>query len=288
MEEKYFTKIKLRWLFMWLLVFIISFTCIDIFLIKNSSEKEINFYFNMGYYFTVVLWILFSFRKNNLPIKAVIFHSRKEKSSWGKYLFLGLLGDLIAVTLLLLIALFLISLNTESFIQEILNSDSEMEDSTFFMGNLFVTILVAPIVEELFFRGVLFNKWSESLGTKKALFLTSFLFGVLHIGSSPIFIGQLLAGFLFCLVYMRTKSLVFPILLHIVNNIISSLGMFINIGNDTGIPEVDVILSQLKLAAIISGILLIVLVPIYSYFMYKLYKTTNMEIPYHVNVNNYN
>jgi len=287
MREKYFTKIKWRRLFIWLIGYIILFTCMDLFVIENSTEKEVNFYFKMGFYFTVIMWILYSFRKNNLSIKAVIFHPRKEKSSWGKYVFLGLLGDLIAVTLLFLIIL-IIALNSESLIQEIINSDSEVGDSTFFIGSLFVTILVAPIVEELLFRGILFNKWSESLGAKKALFITSFLFGVLHIGSSPIFIGQLLAGFLFCLVYMRTKSLVLPILLHIGNNSISSIGMLINAGDDTNIPDIALMLSQMKVAAIISGVILLILVPIYSFFMYKLYKTTKMEIPYHVNVKNYN
>ncbi|MED3793974.1 type II CAAX endopeptidase family protein [Niallia alba] len=287
MREKYFTKIKWRRLFIWLIVYIILFTCMDVFVIENSTEKEIDFYFKMGFHVTVFMWILYSFRKNNLSIKAVIFHPRKEKSSWGKYVFLELLGDLIAVTLLFFVIL-IIALNSESLIQEIINSDSEVGDSTFFIGSLFVTILVAPIVEELLFRGILFNKWSESLGAKKALFLTSFLFGVFHIGSSPIFIGQLLAGFLFCLVYMRTKSLVLPILLHIGNNCISSLGMLINVGDDTSTLDIALMLSQMKVAAIISGVILLILVPIYSFFMYKLYKTTKMEIPYHVNVKNYN
>lgn len=268
MREKYFTKIKWRRLFIWLIVYIILFTCMDVFVIENSTEKESNFYFKMGFHVTVFMWILYSFRKNNLSIKAVIFHPRKEKSSWGKYVFLELLGDLIAVTLLFLIIL-IIALNSESLIQEIINSDSEVGDSTFFIGSLFVTILVAPIVEELLFRGILFNKWSESLGAKKALFITSFLFGVLHIGSSPIFIGQLLAGFLFCLVYMRTKSLVLPILLYIGNNSISSIGMLINAGDDTNIPDIALMLSQMKVAAIISGVILLILVPIYSFFMYK-------------------
>lgn len=81
---------------------------------------------------------------------------------------------------------------------------------------LFVAMaVVTPIKEEILFRGVLHgflaDKWHFWLG----LLISSVIFGVLHIGYP---ISATIMGIVFVVLYKLTRSLVVPIILHIVWN----------------------------------------------------------------------
>lgn len=76
----------------------------------------------------------------------------------------------------------------------------------------FVAVVAAPIVEELFFRGFILNKWSEKHSMAKGIFWSSFFFMIVHMPS--LFIPQLLVGVWCALVYVKTKQLLYPILVH--------------------------------------------------------------------------
>jgi membrane protease YdiL (CAAX protease family) len=81
-------------------------------------------------------------------------------------------------------------------------------------------VIVAPIAEEVFFRGIVFNAWEREHGARRALFGSALLFAVIH-GSVfnllPIFaLGVLLAAF-----YRRTRSLPGSMALHAGFNAIS-------------------------------------------------------------------
>jgi len=82
-----------------------------------------------------------------------------------------------------------------------------------------VTVL-APIAEELFFRGYFFTALRSSTGVWVAAAITGLFFGALHAFSAPI--GYLVPlaffGFVLCVVYWRTGSLYPCIGLHAINN----------------------------------------------------------------------
>lgn len=92
---------------------------------------------------------------------------------------------------------------------------------------VFVCVL-APIAEELFFRGFVFGalrRWriviaGRQLGTWAAALVTGAFFGAVHAGSaSPQFLVPLgLLGFVLCLVRWRTRSLYPCMALHAFNN----------------------------------------------------------------------
>jgi membrane protease YdiL (CAAX protease family) len=82
---------------------------------------------------------------------------------------------------------------------------------------LCLTLFVAPILEELFFRGFLWNSFRSKYSYGLCLFITSSLFGVIHFdliqGINAFFIG-LVYGFL----VDKTKSIWPCILAHIVSS----------------------------------------------------------------------
>jgi hypothetical protein len=86
-----------------------------------------------------------------------------------------------------------------------------------------VTLLVcvaAPIAEELFFRGFCFTALRRTIGMLPAALVTGIIFGAIHLGGTEIeFIVPLMAfGFLLCLLYVWTDSLLPCIVLHALNN----------------------------------------------------------------------
>lgn len=80
--------------------------------------------------------------------------------------------------------------------------------------------VVAPLGEELFFRGFFFGALRNWRGPLLAALLTGFVFGGIHVGSSPVgyLVPLMIFGTVLCLLYERTRSLYPPIALHALNN----------------------------------------------------------------------
>ncbi len=74
----------------------------------------------------------------------------------------------------------------------------------------------APVVEEIFFRGLLYRSLRNRLGVARAALLAGALFGLVHITGYPLITLPIKAGFgvLACLLYERTGSLLPGIALH--------------------------------------------------------------------------
>jgi len=82
--------------------------------------------------------------------------------------------------------------------------------------NIVTLVFLAPVVEEVLFRGFLLNRWWKKYGLRKAIALTSFAFALLHVEV----IGGVVFGLVTALIYVRTRSLAGPVLVHISNNAI--------------------------------------------------------------------
>ena len=90
------------------------------------------------------------------------------------------------------------------------------------VGAALLTCVVAPVCEELFFRGFLFGALRRH-GVIVATLITGLAFGAAHVASAPIaFIVPLAAlGMILCLIYERTRSLYPCMALHALNNSIA-------------------------------------------------------------------
>ncbi len=85
-----------------------------------------------------------------------------------------------------------------------------------------MAIFVAPITEEIFFRGFVYNilkKWS---GAAPAAIASSFLFGIVHT-SLPQLIPLTIFALIQCWAYEKARSLWLPIVLHMLFNATSCL-----------------------------------------------------------------
>jgi uncharacterized protein len=73
-----------------------------------------------------------------------------------------------------------------------------------------VVSVVAPIVEELFFRGLIMQRFAYKWGTSAAVVASSALFALGHVE----WIGHFVTGVAFALIYLRTRSLWMSMLAH--------------------------------------------------------------------------
>jgi len=81
-------------------------------------------------------------------------------------------------------------------------------------------ILLAPIAEELYFRGVLYVSLRARLGVLGGAVLSAVVFAAIH-GLPAAFITLLIVGLMLAYVFERYKSLTPAIIAHLVNNSIS-------------------------------------------------------------------
>lgn len=102
-------------------------------------------------------------------------------------------------------------------------TDLKAEDSTLTLVGWAVLICVlAPVVEEIFFRGFMFGAFVKRMPLVWAALLDGVVFGLGHAPAAPI---QLIAlgafGIGLCLLYWRTQSIIPCMALHALNNSIT-------------------------------------------------------------------
>lgn len=81
-------------------------------------------------------------------------------------------------------------------------------------------VLISPIMEELIFRGRLYNLLGHTASPFMAALLSSLTFAAVHLQPIVILSG-FLSGMLFSYMYLLKRSIMLPIILHIFNNMIA-------------------------------------------------------------------
>lgn len=118
--------------------------------------------------------------------------------------------------------------------------------------------IVAPIVEELIFRGLVYRRTKKMTGTIAAAILSAALFGVFHgnwVQAPYAFIIGIVAVF----VYEKFKSIVAPIMLHMSANILSVLMMTLASSDTSTVDSLNIdtlsYVSSLIIFIFITGVL---------------------------------
>ncbi|MEL6928013.1 MAG: CPBP family intramembrane glutamic endopeptidase [Cyanobacteria bacterium J06600_6] len=140
---------------------------------------------------------------------------------------------------------------------------------------LIVLVVVAPVTEEFIFRGVFMHRWAVKWGAFWSVILSSLLFGAIH---ADIFWFSRAVGSIFiALLYIKTKNLIVPIILHGMNNAIAFVNLLFERFSPSTVESLNITHQYLWYGLI--NILLAI--PIFIYFL-KFPKAT-AELPYFVN-----
>ena len=81
-------------------------------------------------------------------------------------------------------------------------------------------VILAPIAEEVFFRGVVFNAWLRERGRRWAFIGSAALFAVIHVSLVAV-VPIFLLGLALAWIYTRTGNLLAPMAMHATVNGIS-------------------------------------------------------------------
>jgi uncharacterized protein len=116
-----------------------------------------------------------------------------------------------------------------AFLYVLLVVEPEQEDIAEAFGpvplQILLIVIAAPISEEICFRGLLYGGLREKLPRIGAALIAGLVFGALHALTGVSAVPPLIAfGFVLCLLYEKTGSIVPGILLHMLNNSVALLG----------------------------------------------------------------
>lgn len=88
--------------------------------------------------------------------------------------------------------------------------------------SLVLVVIVAPIIEEFIFRGVILNGLLKKYTPLISILISSALFAIVHLNPWQ-FVPALIAGIFIGWVFYKTKNLFLAIIIHASNNLINSL-----------------------------------------------------------------
>ena len=98
------------------------------------------------------------------------------------------------------------------------NNDIKPTGNTIYY--ILTTVIVSPIIEELFYRKFLLKKLTNKYNLTTALIISSFCFSIIHIQTPNNLITAFIVGIIFGLIYMHTKKIGYTIILHTIINLI--------------------------------------------------------------------
>ena len=179
---------------------------------------------------------------------------------------------------------YLLSLALPDYAGFILENTSVLEDIEsqipwLYDGLILLLVLaIAPVVEELIFRGVLLQRWATKWGMPKALAASSVLFGLLHLNNP---VGLTLFGLVMGLLYVRTRSLWVPIVCHALNNL-AAVGIAFLSGMVAS-DEVAVTLEDVQADWWVGLVLMLVAMPFLFRFVRQSWPKLGAAIPYVAN-----
>jgi membrane protease YdiL (CAAX protease family) len=161
--------------------------------------------------FFVIFCLLF------ISISYLLNYKRKQKMEWS----FKIINLRVLYLLLLLLLVFQIGINKpiNSFLNQILHYNPALSNP--FAKPLFIigATLLAPILEEIIFRGIILKGLLTRYTPKYAILFSSIIFGLIH--GKPLQIwGAVVLGLILGFVYYKTKSIGTTILLHSFANLI--------------------------------------------------------------------
>ena len=128
----------------------------------------------------------------------------------------------------------------------------EALDTSSLLFEVLSSIIIAPVLEELLFRGVLFNRLKIRIGIIPAMLLSSGIFAIGHefggITSAFVF------GICMCIIYLKTDNILMTMSIHFLNNLVAVL--FERCGWDAYLCQMPLAPITL-MVSILAGILIL-------------------------------
>ncbi|MGH0596315.1 MULTISPECIES: CPBP family intramembrane glutamic endopeptidase [Bacillus cereus group] len=173
--------------------------------IQNSS------FINMLiFYILPIIWIFYGYRKHRVSFS--LFINRNETFNLVQVLYIAIMLCMFSYGYLILY-MYSFAWITPDFIMNALH-EPIIDSTGGYVFQFIRVVFIAPIVGEFVFRGFLLQRFAAKWGTSIAMVVVALLFACLHVD----FLGAVVFSVVLSIVYIRTKSLLMPIAIHMLNN----------------------------------------------------------------------
>lgn len=250
--EEFFRSIRIRKLIL-VYVSVAVFFCIisELTVVKSSNLLDENLFVllcNLG----VLLWFILKLKKSRVEAKKEIINLRSALDI--KDIVFSILINITFTFGIIILVIYVLRYGCSSYIKELLNELNQTDASS-----LYATIVtaisasfIAPIVEEFMFRGVILNRLKIKIGVKKAVLLSSILFGMIHC-EVGIF-SAIVWGICMSLIYLKTKNIFVTSAIHMINNFIASVLQVISFFMSKGAAQESITMNDFNVYWLIFGI----------------------------------
>ena len=218
MDKKFFSKIGFNYLILGITALIFQVLVISL---VSASNIPILTDSNI----TVILVAICNYV---LPLPIFLYLMNKfesseiEKESVDLKTFIKYIA--ITITLMLignLIGIILTTIIGGAIQSEISNPVENLINSTNIWLNLALISIIGPIFEEILFRKILIDK-TIKYGARISIIISALLFGLFHGNVNQFFYAFLMGG-VFAYVYIKTVKIIYPIILHLIVNLMGSV-----------------------------------------------------------------
>jgi uncharacterized protein len=141
-------------------------------------------------------------------------------------------------------------------------------------GNFLLAVVIAPVMEELVFRGLLLQRLMIKYKPATAILVSSIIFGLLHVEAWP---SASVFGIIMCLLFIHTRNLWVPVMIHIANNVVAVLINVVQYSNPAS-------LQQGMSSQLWYYLLALLLTPLIVYFIKRYWIREDPGLPYHLNL----
>ncbi len=153
-----------------------------------------------------------------VPVSEVTIEKKKMSAGQWIIAFIMSYALVFSSNILGTVVTFVIGIFKQSPVQNnIANLTMALDIPTIF----FIMVICAPIVEEILFRKLLIDRASK-YGEGLAVVLSGAMFGLFH-GNLNQFAFTFIMGCFYGFIYIRTRNVVYSILLHMLNNFMASI-----------------------------------------------------------------
>jgi CAAX protease family protein len=180
--------------------------------------------FGSFFYAGLAAWTLYRARRAPFDLDLGALSLRPTRRSDWRYLLL-VIPLLVTTAAALYLVMFVASFVAPHMVGDMLATPESPSDAVTLRslpGDL-VESAIGAIAEEWLFRGVLLHLWAERFGVRFAVLATSVLFAALH---SDV-IGSVIFGIAMAALYIRTGSLLVPIVVHFLFNALVAVGALV-------------------------------------------------------------
>ena len=187
--------------------------------IEADDPAVITIFYNAWFYGAILLWSIWQVIRRRVNLRRLV-GPMPSKYRWGPTV-----GILVATAAFSVgaaqLVVYGLSTSSPEFADELLAQDlfgvatDSAKPALYLVALVLSVVVVAPVVEELLFRGIMIHRWTVKWSLGTAVVVSSLVFGL---GHNLNFLGASVFGLVMALLYLRTGSLLVPMMCHMLNS----------------------------------------------------------------------